>query len=191
MDEKERLLYFYYERLQAIRRAQKLYFASVLAWLGLVWVFYWNRPAGSPANLLGMPLSDKSMLGITPALTTILLLALVGSLRATPPAVQLFKETWKTAGGPGKLELETIDSHQNWVDYARFIWARPLGDWVHGVTFLGVIASTFAVGLTMNTEFKGYATFLFTAYCLLCLGLQAVATWKWIAEKLGALRRKD
>jgi len=66
MDEKEKLIYFYYERSQAVRRAQKHYFALLLTFLGFVWVFYWNKPAASAANFFGMPLSDKSLLGITP-----------------------------------------------------------------------------------------------------------------------------
>jgi hypothetical protein len=191
MDEKEKLIFFYYDHLQAVRRAQKHYLALLLALLGFVWVLYWNRSADSSASLLGMPLSDKSLLGVTPGLSTILLLGLIGSWRAVHPALHLLREAWNSAGGATKLELEAIDSQQNWADYTTFIWGGPFGYFIYAAVLLAVIASTFAVGLTLNPEFKGYSTFLFTTYCLLCLAVQAVASWKWIAERISVSRHQD
>ncbi len=190
MEEKEKLIDFTYSHLQAVRRAQKYYLALLLTFLGFVWVFYWGKPAASSANFLGMPLSDTSLLGVAPGLSTILLLGLIGALRAVPPALQLFREAWKHAGGVAEPELEEIDNHQNWVDYLRFIWKIPFGDFLHAAVFLAAIASTFCVGLVLSPKFKGYAVFLFTSYCLFCLGVQAAASWKWIAERIRISRRK-
>ncbi len=190
MDEKEKLIDFTYARLQAARRAQKHYLALLLTLLGFVWVFYWGKPAASPANFLGMPLSDTSLLGVTPGLSTILLLGLIGSLRAAQPALQLLREAWKYAGGAAEPELEEIDNQQNWVDYLRFIWKTPFSDFLHAAVFLAAIASTFGVGLILSPKFKGYAVFLFTSYCLFCLVVQAAASWKWIAERIRISRRK-
>ncbi len=191
MDEKEKLIYFYYERLQAVRRAQKHYFALLLTFLGFVWAFYWNKPAASAANIFGMPLSDKSLLGITPGVCTLLLLGFVGSSRAVRPALELLRETWNRTGGTTMLELEVIDNHQNWTDYAMFIWARPFGHLFQAAAILGAIASTFAAGLNLNPQFRGYASFLFTAYCLLSVGVQGAACWKWARDKVAVSWHKN
>ncbi len=188
MDANDRL-YFYYQRLVAVRRAQNRYLALLLAFLAFVWIFYWSKPRTAEASFFGMPIFDKSLLGITPALTTLLVLGLVGSQRALNLALQVFQEEWKNAGGPA-VDLIAIDIHQNWVDYITFIWARPLDYMIYAAVLLGVIVSTFSVGLTLGTSFKGYESLLFMTYCILCLGLQAAATWKWTAEKLPILRRK-
>lgn len=191
MDEKEKLVDFYYDRLQSIRRAQKHYLALLLTLLGFVWVFYWGKSGASPASVFGLPISNKSLLGITPGLSTILLLGVVGSLRAAQPALQLFREAWKNSGAATELKPEGINNHQNWVDYLGFIWARPFGYLIHAGVLLAAMASTFAIGVILAPKFKGYSAFLFTAYCLLCLGVQAAATWKWIAERVTISRRKD
>ncbi|MFQ5663774.1 MAG: hypothetical protein ACE5HL_08080 [Terriglobia bacterium] len=189
MDEKEKLIDFYYSRLQAVRRAQKHYLALLLALLGIVWIPYWGGPAAFSASFLGVPITHKSWLGMTPGLSTILLLGLVGSLRALQPALQRFKEAWTKAGTTAKLDLEVIDQHQNWMDYLKNIWAGPFNHLLQGALLLAVMASTFAVGLILGPKMKGEAAFLFTTYSLFCLAAQAAASWKWLAERIRISRR--
>jgi hypothetical protein len=188
MNEHDRLLYFYYERLQAVRRAHKHYFALLLLFLGFVWVFYWFKPPDSRANFLGVPLNDRNLLGITPAVSTILLLGLIGSSRAIRPALESLRKAWKSAGGAARLDLEALDNHQNWVDYLMFLWVRPFGEVIYAAAILGTMASTIAVGLTLAPQYKGYVTFLFATYSLLCLAFEGAAAWKWFAERLAVLR---
>src|SRR5258708_15725549 len=123
MNETEKLVDFCYSSLQAVRRAQKYYLAFLLALLAFVWVSYWGKPKAGPVSLFGMPLSDNTLLGVTPGISTILLLGLMGCLRAVEPALQRFSHAWMNAGGTVELNLEEIDNHRNWVDYSIFLWS--------------------------------------------------------------------
>lgn len=189
INEKQKLVDFYYGSLQGVRRAQKHYLTFLLTILGFVWVSYWGKSKSASASFFGMPLSDKSLLGVTPGISTILLLGLMGCMRALEPALQRFSDAWKKAGATAELELEVIDNHRNWVDYLTYIWPSRFGSLIHGAVIAAVLASTLAVGLILIPEFKGYAAFLFASYCVLCLGAQSAASWKWIAERLATSRR--
>ncbi len=189
LNEKEKLVDFYYGSLQAVRRAEKYYLAFLLALLAFVWVSYWGKPKAGSASFFGMPLSDKSLLGVTPGISTILLLGLMGCMRALEPALQRFKDAWKNAGATAELDLEVIDNHRNWVDYSTFLWSSRFGYLIQGTVVAAALTSTLGVGLILIPEFKGYAAFLFASYCLLCLAAQAAASWKWIAERLATSRR--
>lgn len=191
MDKEEKLIDFYFGRLQAVRRAQKHYLLLLMVLLGFVWISYWGAPANYSASFFGVPFSYRSLLGITPGLSTILLMGLIGSLRAVRPAAQLLTEAWKNAGAEAELKLEVIDNHQNWIDYLKFIWARPFDHLVQAAVLLAAMASTFAIGLMLGPKFKGYTAVLFTAYCLFCLVVQVAASWKWLAERITISRRKD
>lgn len=190
LDEKGKLVDFYYESLQAVRRAQKHYLAFLLTLLAFVWVSYWGKPKAGSASFFGMPLSDKSLLGVTPGISTILLLGLMGCMRAVEPSLRRFKEAWKNAGATSELDLEGIDNHRSWVDYLTFIWSSRFGSFVHVSIVAAALISTVGVGLILIPEFKGYAAFLFASYCLLCLAAQGAASWKWMAERLAISRRR-
>jgi hypothetical protein len=189
LNEKGKLVDFYYDSLQAVRRAQKYYLAFLLTLLAFVWVSYWGKPKAGSASFFGMPLSDKSLLGVTPGISTILLLGLMGCMRAVELALQRFKDAWKDAGATVELALEEIDNHRTWVDYLTFIWSSRSGSFIHGAVVAAALISTLGVGLILIPEFKGYAAFLFASYCLLCLAVQGAASWKWMAERLAISRR--
>lgn len=190
MDEKERLVDLHYARVQAVWRDHRNYLALLLALLGFVWASYLGRPAGASANLFGMPIVDKILLGVTPGLSTILLLGLVGSFHATQPALELFKQAWSNAGGATELDIELIKGHESWVDYLGFIWKRPVGHLVRGATLLLVVGSTLAFGLILTPKFKGYSAFLIASYCIFCLAVQAAASWKCLKETMRTYWRK-
>lgn len=87
MSEIEKLIEFYYGSLQAVRRAQKYYLAFLLTLLAFVWVCYWGKPEKvTSVNFLGMPVSETVLLGVAPGISTILLLGLIGCVRAVRPA---------------------------------------------------------------------------------------------------------
>ena len=189
MNETEKLVDFCYSGLQAVRRAQKYYLAFLLALLAFVWVSYWGKPKAGSVSFFGMPLSDNTLLGVTPGISTILLLGLMGCLRAVEPALQRFRHAWMNAGGTTELNLEVIDNHRNWVDYSTFIWSTLFGYFVYAAVLGAALTSTLAVGLILIPKFKGYDAFFFASYCLLCLAAQAAASWKWIAQRLASSRR--
>ncbi len=191
MEEKEKLIDFYYSRLQAVRRAQKRYLFWLVALLSFVWIIYWGGPKAFSASFFGVPISHKTLLGVTPGLFTILLLGLVGSFRAVQPTLQRLNTAWKKGGASAELELDVIDNHQNWVDFLKFIWSKPIDHFIQASLLLAGMASTFTIGLILAPKFKGYATLLFTTYCLFCLALQAAATWKWFTERKVISRHKD
>ena len=188
INEKEKLIDFCYGSLQAVRRAQKYYLAFLLALLAFVWVSYWGKPKAGSVSFFGISLSDNSLLGVTPGISTILLLGLMGCLRAVELALQRFREAWKNAGATAELDLEVIDNHRNWVDYSTFIWSTLVGYLVHAVVLAAALTSTLAVGLILIPKFKGYDAFFFATYCLLCLAAQAAASWKWIAQRFATSR---
>lgn len=182
MDEKEKLIDFYYARLQAVRRARKHYLLFLIALLSVTWILYWGAAETFSAKVFGVSLSRKTLFGITPGFSTLLVLALVGSFRAARPALERLREAFKKDGASSELELEAIDTHQSWVDYVKFIWTGRFDRFLQATVLLGAMASTFTIGLKLATKFTGYATLLFTTYCLFCLAVQVATSWKWFAD---------
>ncbi|MBZ5529303.1 MAG: hypothetical protein LAN71_15565, partial [Acidobacteriia bacterium] len=123
MNEADKLVDLYYGSLQAVRRAQKYYLAILLAFLALVWVG--QIGAGKPRATVSIdtdtvsvpksaPVSGRNLLEATPGITTILLLGLVGCLRATEPALKRFQDAWASAGGRAEaVGLAAIDTHRS------------------------------------------------------------------------------
>jgi len=192
MNETEKLVDLYYGSLQAVRRAQKYYLAILLAFLAFVWLG--QMGAGKPRAAISVdtdtvsvpksaPVAGKNLLEAAPAITTILLLGLVGCLRATEPALKRFQGAWASAGGkPEAVGLAAIDTHRSWVDYMTFIWPQRYAFIVHAAVLVAALVSTLSVGLILVPEFKGYGAFLFASYCLAALVLQCLAAGKWIFE---------
>lgn len=189
MSEIEKLIGFYYGSLQAVRRAQKYYLAFLLTLLAFVWVCYWGKPEKvTSVSLFGMPVTDTILLGVAPGISTILLLGLMGCVRAVQPALHRLQAAWRTAGGTTALDLPSIDNHRNWVDYSAALWSSLFGYIIYGLVLAASIASTLAVGLILVPKFKGYDAFFFASYCFVCLGAQLVASWSWISHTFIAAR---
>lgn len=196
MNETDKLVDIYLGSLQAVRRAQKYYLAILLALLAFVWVgqigagksrasISVDTDAVSVPAPKSVPVSGRNLLEVTPGITTILLLGLVGCLRAAEPALKRFHAAWAAAGG--RIEtvgLEAIDTHRSWVDYMTFIWPQRYAFIVHAAVLVAALVSTLSVGLILVPDFKGYGAFLFASYCLACLVVQALAAGKWIFERV-------
>ena len=89
------------------------------------------------------------------------------------------------------MNWQALNQHQNWVDYLSSPQARSPASFIYALVLLAALASTLGVGLIITPKLKGYSAFLFASYCLICLGGQAVATWKWAAETLPIQGRKN
>lgn len=190
MNEAEKLVDLYYRSLQAVRRSQKYYAAILLAFLVFVWVG--QIGSGKPRAAISVdtdsvsvpksaPVSGKNLLLVTPGISMILLLGLVGCLRAGEPALIRFQDAWSAAGGNREaVGLGAIDTHRSWVDYMTFIWPQRYAFIVHAALLVATLVSTLSVGLILVPEFKGYGAFLVASYCLAALVLQAMAAGKWI-----------
>lgn len=192
MSEIEKLIEFYYRSLQAIRRAQKVYLSFLITVLAFVWICYWGKPEkATSVSLLGMPVTDRILLGVVPGISMILLLGLLGCLRAVAPALHRLQDAWRSAGATTALDLPSIDNHRNWVDYSAFLWSPVFGYIFYGLVLVASIASTLAVALILVPKFKGYDAFFFASYCFICLGAQLAANWRWIAERVFTARRNS
>lgn len=143
-------------------RAAGYYQMWLVIFMSTTWLLHLSKAAkASKVALLGMSVSDKLLLGIVPGVSTILLLGLLGAVVAA-----------RGAGSQG-----------GWTNYVSALWPGLAAKYIHGVVLLAVVASTFTVGMTLAQKFKGNAVFLFTAYCLACIVIQAFAGWKWFSKK--------
>jgi hypothetical protein len=117
--------------LLSISSAQRFYLSTLLVFLSLVWgwVFVGEGEAVT-IQLLGVGLKTGGVWKITPLVSTLLSLALIGSINAAGPAwIELkaaFDECGLTAPRSNPIFYD-LDTHKNIFDYFAFLRVRPEG----------------------------------------------------------------
>ena len=119
-EDKKRLKFeFATANLQSISSAQGKYVTALLVYLCFVWaVFVTGSNQTVRLSILGFELNTGGIWSITPFVTMVLTLAVIGSLNAASSA---FKEVQKTQeqllGEVDDISFFCIDTHKNIVDY--------------------------------------------------------------------------
>jgi hypothetical protein len=118
-----------YSNLQSISRAQRLYLTALLLYLCLVWGWFFvgNREAVS-LQLLGVMLRTEGFWTITPLVTTLLTLALIGSINAAGPVWKRLREAFSKVGIPApecSVVFYQLDTDKNIFDYFTFLKLHP------------------------------------------------------------------
>jgi hypothetical protein len=119
-----------YQNLQSISRAQRFYLSALLVYLCAVWGWYFVGGGDSVTiQVLGITLKAGGLWVITPAVTTLLTLALIGSVNAAGPSWQRLRES--IAHEPTLSHLRSglvfyeVDTNKNIFDYFSFLRIHP------------------------------------------------------------------
>jgi len=119
-----------YQNVQSISKAQRFYLSALLVYLCAVWGWYFvGGRENVSLEVVGITLKTGGLWVITPALTTLLTLALIGSVNAAGPAWVRLKQA--TAGDSILSDLRCglvfyeIDTHKNVFDYFTFLRVHP------------------------------------------------------------------
>ena len=135
-DDKDRIRFeLAHANLLSITNAQRFYLSTLLVFLCLVWgwVFVGEGEAVT-IQLLGVGLKTGGVWKITPLVTTLLSLALIGSINAAGPAWMELKRAFAKCGITAPRSdpiFYDLDTHKNIFDYLAFLRIRPernLGD---------------------------------------------------------------
>ncbi len=118
-----------YENLQSISKAQRFYLSLLLVYLCAVWGWYFvGGGEAVTIQVVGITLKTGGLWIITPAVTTLLALALIGAVNAAGPA---WKRLQKAAAQTSLPELRRglvfyqLDTHKNIFDYFTFLRIHP------------------------------------------------------------------
>ena len=120
-----------HSNLQSISSAQRFYLSALLVYLCLVWG--WFFVGGGEAvtiQLLGVGLKTSGVWKITPLVTTLLTLALIGSINAAGPAWAQLRMAFRDCGliAPRCEPIfYDLDTHKNIFDYFAFLRVKPEG----------------------------------------------------------------
>jgi len=130
MDESNRVAFdLAHANLQSITRAQRFYLSSLLVYLCLVWGWFFVGSGETVTiQMLGATIKTSGFWKITPLVTTLLTLGLIGSINAAGPAWRRLRETlWYLgiASSEPRVVFHQLDTHKNIFDYFTYLRLHP------------------------------------------------------------------
>jgi hypothetical protein len=197
------------ENLQSVSRAQGLYLTTLLVYICLVWAM--DLTGTTTLRLESLELKMDAVWKITPFVTMVLTLAVVGTLNATISAYTHVKETGGVLFGSDFGTLFAADTHKNVVDYLALLQVMPWGRTrkpadshggqpflirLHHLIFpslflLSISTSVWAVRQTTSSP----KPLFFVVFGWVCLVFQALFSirpmWRWFRRLCGVSAAHD
>jgi hypothetical protein len=195
------------KNLQSVSRAQGLYLTALLVYICLVWAMYLTGT--TTLKFESLELKIDAVWKITPFVTVVLTLAVVGTLNAAISAYAQVKEAGNALLGPDFGTLFAVDTYKNVIDYLALLQILPWGrthtpaDSHGNQSFLlrlrhlifpslflfSISTSIFAVRqITSNPRF-------FVVFGWACLAFQALFSirpmWRWFQRLRGVAATHD
>jgi hypothetical protein len=110
---------------QSVSRAQGLYLTSLLIYICLVWAMFLGDV--NTVHFEGLDLKLDAVWKITPFVTMVLTLAVIGTLNATVSAYAEVKEAGSELFGTSFGPMFRVDTHKNVIDYLALLQISPRG----------------------------------------------------------------
>lgn len=131
-DDRKRLRFeLAHANLLSISKAQHFYLSALLVYLCLVWAwFFVGGGEAVTVQILGVGLRTDGVWKMTPFVTTLLSLALIGSINAAGPAWIALRAAFEDCGLTApRCEpiFYDLDTHKNIFDYFAFLRIWPEG----------------------------------------------------------------
>lgn len=198
--------------LQSISRAQGLYLTTLLIYICFVWAMYLTKSGEAiTLHLAWLELKMDGVWKITPFITMVLTLAVIGTINATVSAYAEVQDVGTTLLGSRFEALFQVDTHKNVIDYLALLQILPWGKtrkpadsqghpsiWIrlHHLIFPGLlILSLFTSYWAVHQASFGSKPRVFLAVGWTCFGMQALYSirpiWRWIRRLFGAKRTDD
>jgi hypothetical protein len=111
--------------LQSVSRAQGRYLTTLLVYICLIWAMYLTDTL--TLHLATLELKMDAVWKITPFVTMVLTLAVIGTVNATYSAYAEVKETGTLLFGADFGTLFSVDTHKNAIDYLELLQILPWG----------------------------------------------------------------
>lgn len=112
--------------LQSVSRAQGIYLTTLLIYICYVWAMYLTQAGTLQLSLLQLKID--AVWKVTPFITMVLTLAVVGTLNATIHAYGELKAAGTDLFGSPVGTLFQVDTHKNVIDYLALLQILPLGE---------------------------------------------------------------
>jgi hypothetical protein len=195
--------------LQSVSRAQGLYLTTLLVYVCLVWAM--SLTGTATFHLESLELKIDAVWKLTPFVTMVLTLAVVGTLNAAYAAYAELKETGATLFGSDFGTLFAVDTHKNVTDYLALLQVLPWGKTrkptdshrgqplllrLHHLIFPGLFGASLATSYwaVRKGSFSPEPRF-FLVFDWICLWIQALYSvrpiWRWLARLFGAKPTDD
>lgn len=193
-------------------RAQGLYLSALLIYICFVWVMFLTR-SGEAVTLHfeWLELKMDAVWKITPFITMVLTLAVVGTLNATVSAYAELKDAGSELFGSNFGTLFQVDTHKNVIDYLALLQILPRGktrkpadSHGHQPVWLRLHHLIFPALFILSLSTSCWAVYqafyspkprVFLAIGTICFGLQVLFSvrpmWRWFRRLCGAKRTDD
>lgn len=115
----------YRDSLAAAGKSQARFVATLLAYLALLWGLHFMGPSGPTVQILGVTLAPTGLWTISPAVLSVLVLSLVGSMNIMGP---IWKRLRLCAEKLGQVFFWTdLDPNKTMIDFLTYLRIRPEG----------------------------------------------------------------
>lgn len=120
-----RLFEIHKASMAAVGRSQTHYVNGLLAFMAVVWGWYYMKPEGMAVQFLGISFNPSGLWTIAPAVLSVLALGLIGTMNAMGA---IWERLRRSAEGIGQNFFWTdLDVYKNIVDYLVFLRLHPEG----------------------------------------------------------------
>ncbi len=194
--------------LQSISRAQGIYLTTLLTYICLVWATYLTGTG--EAHVVGLELKMQAVWQVTPFITMVLILAVIGTLNASLVAWAEANDAGSALFGSRFRSLFEIDTHKNVIDYITLLQIHPRGPTqrphephrkqqsfftrlphlTFPILFLIILLTSY---WAVYQSWRGSCTFV--AIGAICSAVQTVFSmrpmWRWIKRFSGASQDDD
>lgn len=114
------------KNFQSVGRAQGLYVTALLVFMSLVWIMFFSpTPAPSSFHFSWLELKTEDVWRITPVITLVLTLAIVGTLNAAMTAFKEVQAAGSDVFGEVFVSMFQVDNHKNLMDYLALLQVLP------------------------------------------------------------------
>jgi hypothetical protein len=197
------------ENLQSVSRAQGLYLTTLLVYICLVWAMFLTGTV--TFHLESLELKMDAVWKVTPFVTMVLTLAVVGTLNAAYSAYAELKDAGRAIFGPDFGTLFEVDTHKNVIDYLACLQILPWGKTrkpidshqvqsfvlrLNHLIFPSLLAISFATSYwaVRQASLSPLPRF-FLVFGWICMCTQALYSvrpiWRWSARFFGAKATDD
>jgi hypothetical protein len=197
--------------LQSVSRAQGIHLTALLVYICFVWAMYLTQTGEALIlHVAGLELKMDAVWKITPFVTMVLTLAVVGTLNATVLAYTEINEAGKTLFGSQFGSLFEVDTHKNVTDYLALLQVLPWGKTRkqnesapqpflarlrHLIFPILFLVSFGTSGWAVYQASYGLKPGVFWVIGLICLALQVLFSirpmYRWFRRLFGAKRNDD
>lgn len=197
--------------LQSVSRAQGIYLTALLIYMCFVWASYLTQSGEAlTLHLAWLELKMDAIWKVTPFITMVLTLAVVGTLNATVLAYDDLNDAGEALFGSKFKSLFEVDTHKNVIDYLALLqilpWGKtrkpneskqqpPLQRLRHLIFPILFLLSLFTSFWAVRQAFYGPKPRIFMVVGGVCFSLQALFSIRpmrrWLARSFGAERSHD